>query len=91
MAEQTIVRILPLSDLLRAIARAQYEFGGRSPSRVAACPVQVRHWEAEAMRMARVAADPSRTELRIMGILVVEGAQDAQPEFVWALPITGAA
>jgi len=87
-----IVRILPLSALYRSIIRGQSRMDGRMPQRVVACPVQVQAWGSEGLR-----SRPDRDwmlsaeveNLHVLGVRVVEGAHDAQPELIWSVPVTG--
>ena len=87
-----VVRILPLSDLMRAINRGR-DHDGCWPSRIVACPVQMAKWSSEAIADYEFAkpGPTSATRLTIMGIPLVEGAEDADPELIWAVKIEGAA
>lgn len=84
-----IVRILPLSALYRSIIRGQSRMDGRMPDRVVACPLQVGAWESEAVGRIPDPLVGLEGRLTIMGIPVVEGAHDAQPELIWSVPVTG--
>ena len=84
-----IVRILPLSALYRSIIRGQSRMDGRMPQRVVACPVQVAAWGSEAAEAAFQILLERVNQLHVMGIPVVEGAHDAQPELIWSVPVTG--
>ena len=85
----TIVRILPLKVLIAAIFHGQGEMRGRRPSRVVACSVQVDKWADEVMLSSnwhKYGLD----KLTVLGVPVVTGASDCQPELMWALPIEDA-
>lgn len=86
---ETIVRILPLSALIKAINRATYEFHGRAPTRVVACPVQVDAWARECQEWAYERGVSPPYKFTIMAAEVFEGAHDAAPELIWAVPIAG--
>ncbi len=82
-----IVRILPLSALYRSIIRGQSRMDGRMPDRVVASRLQIMKWISDCGMTWAALADIR--DFAILGIPVVEGAHDAQPELIWSYPVTG--
>lgn len=80
-----IVEILPLSAATGAIMAGAGRMG-RMPTRLVACPVQVVAWQCEALKSSRLAGSTS-PDFRLMGVLVICGAKDAQPELIWSIPV----
>jgi hypothetical protein len=81
---EPIVKILPLSALLRAILDGT-DAMGCLPARVVASRRQIEAWCAP-VPVAPEFVDQPKT-LTVQGIPVIEGP-DAPPELIWAIPVT---
>ena len=81
---EPIVKILPLSALLRALEDVGYSRGGR-PTRIVACEMQISRWASD-LPMSRYVSDVPIV-VNIMGVPVIAGP-DAPPELIWAIPVT---
>lgn len=85
-APQTIVRMLTLDQLAEGIANATTHMRGVRPTRIVVSPTQMMAWHDEFWRKHRGAHwSIVGTPLTYMGVRVVEGARDQQPEFQWAV------
>ena len=88
----SIVRILPLSAALKALAGARLQGLGKAPDRLVACPVQVRAWAGECGRMSidpHLAGMEPVVRFKLMDVEVVEGPADQQPELQWVQMVVG--
>lgn len=86
-----VVHILSTHDLSAALVSAFGKYG-RRPSRVVACPLQIAKWFEDMSGAQRTVGTyvPTGHRFSYMGVPVVPGDKDAQPELIWSAPIEAA-